>query len=215
MSDSQIGKWIVRVLALCLLIQIAVTFPLWFGDRSYPFLPLFGFNLPLANAWVLSILSFLFCIGLILLLLGWQNRWVFRLFLGGAFLVAMLDVSRLQVWFYFQWILLFVLAFKSDQKKHRLLPVLQFFVPFIYFWSGIHKINGYYFEETFPWFMETFDFTIAFKNTTVLILLSIILEIGIAFGLWWSKTRKMVVLAGLVFHFCILIVFRPFGAKLE
>ncbi len=200
---------LVQIIALCLLVQIGLTHPLWFADRSYPFVPVFDF---LPSVFTLNFLfSMLLCLALVLLLMGWQNKWSFGLFLGAAFLALMLDLSKGQVWFYFQSILLGILAFKGSKKEKWILPSLQYLFPFIYFWAGIYKINGFYFEDTFPWFMETFAWTNSLGSPSWIIITSILFELALAIGLWSGKKRKIVLLAGLVFHLTILVFLGPLG----
>ncbi len=208
-SKDKVLTRLVQIIALCLLVQIYLTHPLWFGERTYPFVPVFDFfpSIPLVNTILSASLSF----ALLLLALAWQNKWSFGLFLGAASLAMFLDLSKGQVWFYFQWLLLGLLAFKGTRKEKWVLPSLRFLFPFIYFWAGIYKINGYYFAETFPWFMETFVWTESWSNFTGLIIASIFFELSLAVGLWMGKGRKVLVLAGFIFHLTILLFLGPFG----
>ena len=184
---------------------------MWLGDRSYPLLPYWE-TIPGDSALLIScILLVPATAALLLLLIGYHRKWVFHTFLTLAFSLVLLDLTKLQVWFYLQIVLLGILSFKDTDREAFVLQCLRWLFPLVYLWAGIHKINPYYLEDTFPWFMEAFSWSASWIPPKAGAWISILAEVGIGLGLYWRKTRRMAVILGIFFHLSILIFLGPLG----
>lgn len=200
-----------QCLAASLLLQMILSLGLWLSISNYPMLPIWGGSLHEGFDAFANLGTFTIFLCLLLLLLNQQNGKVFQLLLLAAVFVCLLDLNKCQIWFYFQMNLLAILSLKNKRPPPQVYAYLRLLFPFLYFWGGIHKINGFYFEDTFPWLMDTFSWTAPLADQTTLIIASIALEIALALGLWLLRDKRVAVLLGFLFHLGILLFLGPFG----
>ena len=206
MPSAKALAWGTRVIALCLLVQISLTWPLWWGPRSYPLLP--TLDLP-------SALSSLALIGLLLALLGllrWPRRRELFLGLAVSFLLLLLsDLTRLQVWTYHLSGLLVLLGWYAPQKPDRGLAAVRWVFPLIYWWGGLHKINPHYASISFDWLLSAYDWTAQWRGQSGLVVASVAVELLIGLGLYFRRSRRAAALLGIALHLTLLLLLGPTG----
>jgi len=175
-------------------------------NRAFPFVPFLTFWPREFDLFTFPVFILLL-LGLLILLIRPDKNiglWCF----GFSLLFLLLqDLTRLQVWVYHLTWLLFLLFLKKDQQD--LWPRLAMLA--LYFWSGFHKLNLYFLSDTFPWFLEKAGIFSFLGEYQILGLLVALFELGIAFGLYWPKTRKWAAIIAIAFHVVVLFLLGPFG----
>ena len=191
------------VLCINLLSQLCLSPRLWgYGTRYFPKVSLLqdtsvDFNF---------LLLFLPC--LFLMSFGRFHQWFLYLFLGVMAVAVAVDINRLQVWIW-QQILMILFGFVLLQK-HKNVTYLQWIFIAIYLWSGIHKLNPLFAENTFKWFLEETIFQ-SFGRLPMLGYASACIEILIALLLVFPYTRRIGCILSFIFHAFILYCIGPFG----
>ena len=203
---------LIAIISVCLITQISISYPLWLDEfRSYPSIPFFDFlAFPIfKNANYL--LFFFLILSLLLFTLKKANRFIIGSYFIALLLFILNDINRLQVWIY-QLNFMLAILFITSERDHKFgLKALQLILISIYFWSGIHKLNIYFIEDTFPWFIEPFG-NISNSEIQYFLACSVaIIESLIGIGLIFKKTRKGACIAAFGFHVLILFVLSPFG----
>lgn len=186
-----------------------ITIDLWSGTEFlFPTTPAFDF---IPSDFLIDIQFYFFLANLFLLftmLLFERIDWLVAGFLLISTFLVLTNIHRLQVWFFQMSIMLFFLSFRKN--KDGVLKALRFCIIAIYCWSGFHKLNVFYIDDTFPWFLEsTFLHTLGqYKSLAIL---SALLEMSIGFGLFFRSSRKWAVGVGILFHLFILGSLGPWG----
>lgn len=203
---------LIAIISFSLFLQILICYPLWLNDfRSYPKLPFFeSFEFSFIN----NLDYFLFAILLgnfILLLFGIVSRYLTALFFASFLLLILNDINRLQVWDYQLFAMLFVLLFTNKHQSKLTIKTLQIIMVCVYVWGGIQKLNIYFIEDVFPWFLEPFGLENYLKDHHVLAYCIALLELLIGIGLIFKKTRQIVFYAAVAMHVFILIILSPIG----
>lgn len=134
------------ILVVSLLSGCFLSLPLWTGNRLFPYAPMIRF----LSSVPTSFLFYSFCIVSIVNLVK-PHKW---LFLSNLFFLGLLiaqDQNRLQPWVYIY--ILFVVSLCVARFRAitdaQLIPIFQIILIFIYFWSGIHKINENFIHTAF------------------------------------------------------------------
>ncbi len=202
-------QWCVRVVALAFILQMSLSYNLWFPiDRSYPALPFFGFFPFNYNDWLTGFFSVTFIIGLCFASISplWRQPSLI-LSLVCFFFLLLEDINRFQPWAYVYTALLISIAwYHWRTHPKRQLATLQFVIIMVYFWSGIHKLNVQFISTVFPWLVGIFEKTSWLKDYTTLGYGMGLLEIIIAILLLKQRTRRWAVIMGSLLHLCILIL---------
>lgn len=141
------------VLTLSLIISVFLSFNLWAGYRTFPYSPILLLDiLPIQYdfAWVVLALLFWLCS----LFLKQQRLFIFLAFLVCVFLVLM-DINRLQPWFYIYNSLLIVFIFYNGRvddpnKFTSIFIILQLIFASVYFYTGISQLNSEFVNMVFP-----------------------------------------------------------------
>lgn len=203
---------IVRLIVLAMLAHIAFSWPLWFsgGGRTFPLLPAFGAaQTPTASVWdTLQIGIFL----LTLLAAGVfsAKKYVVPALL--AVLIGMLaqDLNRLQPWSFFYLLALGLVAVAGSDGRLATRS-LQWLLAAVYAWGGFNKITPYFAEDNFPWFCEAFVWTKPLGAFPAVGYVVAVVELLLAPGLLWQKTRAVFRLLAIGFHFFIILALSPLG----
>ncbi|MEM9821957.1 MAG: MauE/DoxX family redox-associated membrane protein [Bacteroidota bacterium] len=197
-----------RTIAVCLFLQFLLSWELWTATtRDFPFVPLISFFPSDALSFLVLPAFLVASIGLMLLIFQPHRSmglWCLLLPLGWLLLH---DSTRLQVWLYHQ-VGLLILLFVGKERT-CFWPRLA--ITMLYFWSGFHKLNVYFIEDTFPWFMEQagpFSFLGAHSWAAILVA---VFEMSIGAALVWKRTRPWAAVLGIGFHFIILYLLSPLG----
>ncbi len=201
---------IVQLICLCFLLQMWLSYALWWPEgRSFPTIPFFS-DVIMLDGWLWTVLMpVLFAVSLAVGLVFPGHRLVRAVVFGMGIVVVLLDGNRLQVWSYLWIAMLGVLTLTRTWPRQRLL--LQFMMIALYAWSGLNKLNVYYLDHSFPWLMQAFSFSENWGGSSGLAILSALVEVGIAVGLYLGKTRQMAVVMALLFHLLILLILGPVG----
>lgn len=196
------------IILLAIGCQMVMSKALWLHTfRTFPLIPFydpFHFELP---SIINILLSALFCISFLGLIFLKRRR---KLMMTGILVISVLwvleDVTRFQVWFY-QFMAMLACIYFIEKPRSALIVILAG----IYFWSGLHKLNVYFVEDTFPWLMTAFDFAAPFGKIKTLAWLTGIFELSLGLGLLFQSSRKITGLAIIGFHLIILAILGPLG----
>lgn len=147
-------------LTISLFVSVFLSPRLWAGYRLFPRVPLFQeFQIPVDYDLVLIGLTLLFW--LCSLFLRRQRLFVF---LGCVMtvLLVLLDVNRLQPWFYIYNALLLVVLFYNGRvddpnKFTSIFIILQLVFASVYFYTGISQMNADFAEKVFPEIIRPLD----------------------------------------------------------
>lgn len=199
----------VRIVTLAFILQVALSYPLWFPNiRTYPSVPVFAF-LPLEYSdWFTDGLSMTVLITLSMASITalWRQP---MLLIGLACLSLLLleDINRFQPWVYVYGILLFNIAWCRWREAPELqLAGLQFIVSMVYFWTGIHKLNAQFIADVYPWLIGVFPLTEWMKAYPFLGYGMGLTEIGVGILLLMVRTRRIGIFVGVLMHGIILMI---------
>ena len=199
--------WIFRILLIGLTLQILLSFSLWWKPNGVlPYLPMIFTE----GQWLERTSLILFPVFLILIIANLvfvARRLFLILFLITGLFLVIGNIHRLQVWFYFYGLILFLFLWKNQISGKIILSTIRGVVAGVYFWSGLHKFNIYFLEDNFPWLIEPLGWTssagLAYGAAGV--------EVLIGIGLLFRPTRNIFVLGSLIFHLVILGLLGPLG----
>ncbi len=185
-------------------IGILLSIKLWYANRLFPLCPLID-GFPVFPKSIDTLQPFLLIGGLIVGMFL-RNR---ALFIGLLLLLLILllqDQMRWQPWVYLYFCMLLPFAILRKDTKH-LLPFFQILLIGVYFWSGVHKIGPGFNEGTFDRMLEylfLMEDASARQELHFLGYLIPIIEILIAIGLLFRKTRFLAVFGAIATHLIIL-----------
>lgn len=186
------------------IVGILMSYKLWHSDRLFPLLPVID-GFPVLPTSIDSFLPILLIAGLAVGI--FLRKRVFFIGLLALLLFLLLqDQMRWQPWVYLYFCMLIPFAVAQTYTK-SLLPFFQILIIGVYFWSGIYKIGPGFMEETFDNMLrellsiENPDTRERFHFLGYLIPL---IEVLIAIGLIFRKTRFISILAAIASHLIIL-----------
>lgn len=204
--------WIKTLIGIGLLGASAASWRLWTSWHDFPAAPLLGS----AGEWLFEygspVLGLVYLVALLGLIFTKKNaRFFILLLLGVSALLVIGDLNRLRPWLY-EFSLLLSTLLLVDTNKPIPLPL-----PFLvilsgtYFWGGIHKLNNYFIQEIFPWFISPITRgNLAPSIETVLALFVVAIEVSIGILLLKKKTRLLGALLATATHLFIVTVL-PIG----
>lgn len=141
------------VLILSLSVSVFLTPSLWAGYRYFPAVP--AVSLPVIPApydmlLIGAVLLFWMCS----LFMKKQRLFIFIAFVASTYL-ALLDLNRLQPWFYIYNVMLLVFVFYSGRvddpnKFTSIFIILQLMFASVYFYAGLSRFNASFANEVFP-----------------------------------------------------------------
>jgi len=188
--------------------QMMLSWSLWWKpDGVLPYLPVYFTS----RAWLENSSIVLFPVFLLLITINlfFPAKNIFlKLLLVIGLLLVFGNIHRLQVWFYFYGLILFLFLWKQNISVELLTFTLRGVVAGVYCWSGLHKFNIYFVEDIFPWLMEPLDCLfpslppeLAYGAGGV--------ELLIGLGLLFRPLRDGLVVASFIFHGIILGLLGP------
>jgi len=198
--------WFLIINNLAFLLGISLSNKLWTTTRDFPVVPVLE-NLPTFQFFegylLVSILAIL------LVLLSLKPRPIIALLtLILIIYLGLIDQMRWQPWVYMH--TLFIVAFLFPKKyKVNKLGYFSIILIGIYFWSGFHKLQPGFFEYIFNYMVIDF-FNINLSNYSFVGYIVPIIEICIALGLLFKKTRKIAFWVAVMTHLVILAWLSPF-----
>jgi uncharacterized membrane protein YphA (DoxX/SURF4 family) len=186
--------------------------PLWLNTREYPLVPLLPSWLILPSSYGPLLL------GLVLASLV-AAIWFFRpavlFFLMASLYLYGCDQNREQPWFYMYWVMLLL----NLLPEPTALAACRVAFSFVYFWAGIQKLNGAFFHNIPAWFIQPgVDWGLPNAMIMVIeicVLLTPFLEIFIAAGLWFGKTRPFAITIAIMLHVAALLFLGPIGRDIN
>jgi hypothetical protein len=186
-----------QVLCLTLGVLVLLSLPLWWSERTYPTAPCFSW-IPVFPVWVHNVLAACFIALPFIMLLTKHKRILSLIYIILYILFVLQDQNRLQPYYYQLFFLMALICLPgkvSRQNQHRQLFGLLSLVLFgTYLWAGIHKINPY-FQERYASMGSGYWMPA--------------LEIAMALGLLWPRTRRTAVELLVLMHLTLAIVFSP------
>lgn len=191
-----------------LLTGVLMTHRLWLTERNFPLLPLFDFTV--VSAFAGNVLFALLLLFLISCLIKYKRILALTLFIL-LFFMAIQDQARWQPWTYHYFVFLIPFCFK---KKKDSLVYFQLVLVGIYFWGGLNKLNPFFVNHVFPFFMHglTGHEINMFKEAGYMVPLA---ELAIAMGLLFKKFQKAAVLLAFLTHILIILVVSPLGSNIN
>ncbi len=196
-----------RLLMVGLFTQMLLSWSLWWrSDGVLPYLPVFFSS----ESWMEDSSIILFPVFLLLVILNLfflKPKIFLKLLLLTGLLLIFGNIHRLQVWFYFYGLMLFLFLWKQRTAAELLMFTMRGVVAGVYLWSGLHKFNVHFQTDIFPWLMEP----LGLERFSWGAYSAGGLEVLIALGLLFRSTRNFSVLVCLIFHTSILGLLGPFG----
>ncbi len=201
-------------ISVFLLIELFITKKLWvsFG-REFPTISVIEqlpFNIP---EWLDLGLYVLGIFLLLLIIILPKRRFLLNLFFVWAGFMVLMDVNRLQPWFY-QYILMIWVAGNSSKKlesESSVFATIRLIVIATYFWSGINKLNIHFGEEVFPWLMSGIPWLQSLGQYSVLGYGIGVFEILLGLSFLAPRLWRYAVPLAVVFHSLIFIFLGPLG----
>jgi predicted DCC family thiol-disulfide oxidoreductase YuxK len=201
-----------------LLVAILLSAPLWFANRPFPLVPIIT-----APVWLHSLfLIFLIASPLVAIVFK-RLRIGFTLLAFSIVGLVLFDQMRLQPWVLHYTAIILLLASFSWQKHdeggiNRTLNAARIIVIAMYFWSGMQKLNPYFFGEVFPWLAK--DITNSLNPELTLAVFSVgllipFLEIAVAVCLLFAPLRKWGITLAFAMLVFVFITIGPFGAAIN
>ncbi|MCA9360718.1 hypothetical protein KC730_02395 [Candidatus Kaiserbacteria bacterium] len=215
LTDDTRFFWLRIVAVIGLLSSLLLSAPAWSPERTFPLSPIITrlTMLPASQ-------DALFLLVLVSLTAG-LFRTNFRKYLLSTGLVALLlllllDITRLQPWVlhYCAVLFLFSSLIDKDITSSKILDASRLIVGGIYFWSGLQKLNYYFFTTTFPWFTEHLWLPFGDAGSTLAIFASFFvpfIEMTLAIGLFTKRFRKLSVFGSALMLLLVLISLGPTG----
>lgn len=203
------------VLILSMVISFLLSFNLWAGYRDFPYAALLHQNfIPAPYDYI----------PVIILLLIWISSLFFkreRLLLFIAFLIsaylAIMDLNRLQPWFYVYSLMLLVFVFYNgrvdDPNKYTSYFItLQIMFASVYFFCGLNQINSLFTVRDFPEIISPLQTMMSerqflFFNKLGSVVPYLLLFVGL--GLMISPIRYLAITLGICMHILLLIFLFP------
>ncbi len=199
--------WIFRMVLLGLGLQMLLSFSLWWAPNGIlPYLPIFFTE----GQWLEQSSLVLFPVFLLLIVLNLifsNNHTALILLLVTGVLLVFGNIHRLQIWFYFYGLILFLFLWKRKISNKILLTIVQGMVVGVYLWSGFHKFNINFVEDIFPWLIEPLGWT----SSSGLAYVAAGVEVLLGLGLLFRPTRNFFVFGSFIFHLIILGLLGPLG----
>ena len=183
---------------------ILLSFTAWHADRLFPLLPVFD-RIPQFAIDLSRSMAVLLPLGL---LIGSfiRSRNYFIALLVFTLLFLLQDQVRWQPWVYIYCATLLPFALWKRPDEH-LLPYFQILIIGVYLWSGIYKFSGAFIDLTFDKMLRTLLFIENEETRQSLRFLGYgipIMEVFIAIGLFFRRSRTLAIIGTVLSHSVIL-----------
>jgi uncharacterized membrane protein len=200
-----------KVVGLAFIAGIVLSWRLWLSDRFFPLSPVVDGSSNIPNSVSLLLLLTLL-ISLVAIIFFKRNQFIYLSILSLLPLLLQ-DQLRWQPWVYIYSLILVVLAI-SGKEKQQTQNNLRLIIIGTYVWSGIHKLNPYFIDDTFKTILTDFfrlrDLSLV--NSFLPVGYSIaFIEILTGLTLIFPRTRKIGVLLSVVTHVFVLAYLSPLG----
>lgn len=202
-------------LTLALIVSVFLSFDLWAGYRSFAYTPLVKTH-PLVTQYDVVIIGFVLLFWLCSLFLKYQRLFIFLAFAVCVFLV-LLDLNRLQPWFYIYNSLLIVFIFYNGRvddpnKFTSIFIMLQLILASVYFYTGISQLNSEFVNTVFPEVISPLKALMSerqflFFKKMGRIIPYLLMFIGLAFTI--SPLRYLAITLAVAIHLLLLVFLFP------
>lgn len=203
------------IVTLGLILSFLMSMNLWCGERVFPSNPVItNFTLGAPLDYILVILSI--CCLICSLFLRKHRLFIFLSLAINIFLV-LLDLNRLQAWFYVYNAILFVLMFYNgrvdDSGRYTyFFIIIQLIIASVYIYNGISQFNSYFLQSDF------YDVISPLENISSQRQFEFFMSAGkfvpyfvifIGLGLIIKPARYLAISAAWFFHLVLLILLFP------
>ena len=192
--------WLRNIVIAGLIAGMLLSPKLWLSSRLYPQTPVWSALHPIPQPFD-SVVYAATLLALALAAVFRKSAIPVVAFFACAAVLALLDQSRWQPWFYQYCFMLLALSLRGNSAA-----VCRLIVFSVYFWSGMQKLSGGFAVDAFPWLVEPFKIVPAWTGTAVPFV-----EIAIALALLIRQTRTAALLAAAAMHALILLAIGPLG----
>lgn len=203
------------VIIFSLVISVCLSFKLWGGYRYFPYVPVFDFNFVVAPYDAVIIGLSCVCLFASVFFKNTRTFIFLALFLNVS--LVLFDLNRLQPWFYYYNVILFIFLFYDgrvdDSNKYTsIFIILQFIIASVYVYNGFSKLNANFVTNDFVELIKPLkslltDRQFLFVSKTGTIIPYLLLFIG--FGLIITPIRYLAITFGCVVHLCLFIFLFP------
>ena len=185
---------------------IVLTWSLWLTDRNFPLATIVHFPVTITDHGMIFLLLFL---GTMVLLLFTDNRYIFLFFFLVLIFLVLQDINRFQTWLYVY--VLVLLPIFLLRNKTEAIKIIHLVIIGLYLWSGIHKFNHSFIDETgIEIFTGIFRMSAAqAKQIGFIAYLVPCFQVLMATGLLFQKTRHVAIYMIVAMHLFICLVFIP------
>lgn len=200
---------------LGLIVSFLLSINLWGGERIFPGAPVFqNLFLKAPFDYILFVLSILFLISSLL----FKN---FRLFIFLSLIVnlflVLLDLNRLQPWFYVYNAILFVFLFYNGRvdnagKYTSIFIFVQLIIASVYIYNGINQLNSFFLSTDFYNVISPLEVIASARQFSFFMKIGNIIPYYIIFigvALLIRPLRYLSISAALIFHLLLLILLFP------
>jgi len=188
-----------------------MSWKVWTANRIFPTLPFYEWTLKKE----VHVILFMFSLVLLVMLLAFPiKKWIIALLIVSEMASLSLDYMRWQPWEY-QFLITFIL-YLFFKNKHYFIYVFLLLLASIYFYSGLHKLNAAFLNQTWknvflkPIFNISDDY---FTNRWIYYsgYLLALFEIALGLGLIFLKNKKLVLIAIALMHLFLILILGPTG----
>ena len=211
MSSGRLNN-IVRIISLCLLIQLVISWKAWIPyHRDFPMISAFS-HLNITYGILPDTIFYGFSV---LCLIGLPFSPSNKLLISGLLTIFLLfiieDINRFQPWLYmFGLVLLSVSALGKDNED-KVLFAIRIILAGTYLWSGVQKFNHAFTSDVFPWLMSP----VGLKNFLLahhrLIYSIPLFEMIAGLALLTKQFHKPAAIFLIIIHLILLFLLGPFG----
>ena len=202
------------LLAVSVLLCIAFSWKLWTSSRLYPLVPLFE-SVPRFPYPFDYLFLALFCAALVGVAVRPCSRILSALVVAGFAVLFLQDQNRIWPSFYEFFFLFLLLAGRRPgagaEEAQRVLMGARFVMAAVYFWSGVQKLNTYFYHDTFPWFLqpltERLPFDVAFMPQLAVV--GAVMEALFGIGLLTKRFRTLALYEAMLMHALIFVLSGP------
>jgi len=202
-------------LTLSLIISVFMSLNLWAGYRDFPYAPVYRLDIiPVQFDFVFIGLALLFW--LCSLFLRQQRLFIFLAFVVCVYL-SLMDVNRLQPWFYIYNSLLIIFIFYNGRvddpnKFTSIFIILQLIFASVYFYTGISQLNAGFINSVFPEIISPLKHLMSERQFLFFIKMGHIVPYAMIFiglGFTISPLRYLAITLAIFIHVLLLIFLFP------
>ncbi|MDX2171583.1 MAG: hypothetical protein SFY56_00585 [Bacteroidota bacterium] len=203
------------VITFSLVISVCLSLKLWGGYHYFPHVPVFDFKFSIVPYD--AIIIGLSCVFLIASVFFKKTRTLIFLAVLLNISLVIFDLNRLQPWFYYYNVILFIFLFYNgrvdDSNKYTsIFIILQFIIASVYVYNGFSKVNSNFVIEDFVKIISPLKFFLTERQFIFISKIGTIIPyvlIFIGFGLIITPIRYLAITLGCFVHICLFVFLFP------